>query len=160
MRKPSHSHNGSDNMWRRGERWRRSAAASNVGGTGIANAAKQASNFVRLTFNKPDDRDGTFEHRVVDPAVEVNEAADAELLLGGEATRGRRRAGGLTIGAVRQAALAPGVVRQALHHVALRIGDDGNRAEMIGVEIMGAVGANWCSAIRRSGRVTADYACG
>jgi hypothetical protein len=61
MRKPSHSHNGSANMWRRGERWRRSAAASNVGGTGIANAAKQASNFVRLTFNKPDDRDGTFD---------------------------------------------------------------------------------------------------
>src|SRR5580704_545133 len=40
------------------------------------------------------------ERRVVDPAVEVNEAADAELLLSGEAARGVA-GGGLTVGAVR-----------------------------------------------------------
>ena len=38
------------------------------------------------------------------------------------------------VGAIGKAALAPGVVRQALQYAAILIGEDGDRAEMIGVE--------------------------
>jgi hypothetical protein len=52
-----------------------------------------------------------------DPAVQMNEAGNRELLLTGEAARGLAgdAIGGI-VGAVRIAPLAPGVIGQGLHH--------------------------------------------
>jgi hypothetical protein len=60
------------------------------------------------------------DQRVVDEAVEMNEAADAELLLIGEAACGVAGNGVLRdVGAVRKAGLALGVIRPLLQHVAV-----------------------------------------
>jgi hypothetical protein len=76
------------------------------------------------------------EQRVIDAPVQMHEAADRELLLAGEAARGLTgdAAGGI-VGAVRVAPLAPGVIAQPLHHEAVLVGDDRDRAEMIREEV-------------------------
>jgi hypothetical protein len=76
------------------------------------------------------------EQRVVDAAVEVDEAADAERFLPGEAARGHagdraRR----VVGAIRIAALPPGIIRQILDDIVILVGDGRDPAELIGVEV-------------------------
>ena len=64
--------------------------------------------------------------------------ADRQLLLAGKAARGLAGdAAGRIVRPVGEAPLAPGVVGQSLDHRAGLVGDDGDRAEMIGVEIAG-----------------------
>lgn len=73
---------------------------------------------------------------VVDAGVHVDEAEAGEHFVAGEAagSGGRDRAT-VRIGAVSVAALAPGVVAEALGHRAAGIGDDSDGAEMIGDEV-------------------------
>jgi hypothetical protein len=84
------------------------------------------------------------DQRVVDPAVQVHKADIVKLLLAGEAARGLAGdVAGRVVRPVRVAPLAPGVVAQALGDGAALVGDDGDRAEVVGMEIArgdGAVG--------------------
>jgi hypothetical protein len=63
----------------------------------------------------------------------MHQADVVKLLLGGEAARGLagEAAGGI-VGAVGEAPLAPGILAVALHHVGGLVGDDGDRAEIVG----------------------------
>src|SRR4051794_11614976 len=64
------------------------------------------------------------EQRVVHAAVHVHEADGVELLVAGEATAGLAGDGaGRIVGAVGVAALAPGVIREALEDGPALIGD-------------------------------------
>jgi hypothetical protein len=75
-------------------------------------------------------------HGIVDAAVEVHEGDGVKLFLAGEATRALAgNAAGWVVGAGGEAPLAPGVVAEPLQHHAVLVGDDADRAEMIGVEI-------------------------
>lgn len=71
-----------------------------------------------------------------DAAVHVHEGNGIEFLVAGEATRGLAGdAAGRIVGAVGEAPLAPGVVGEPLHHHTILVGDDRDRAEMVGVEV-------------------------
>jgi len=78
---------------------------------------------------------------VVNPGIHMHEADAGQLFLVRIAARGAARdAAGRVIRAVGEAPLAPGVVAIALHHRCGLVGDDGDRAQMIGVEVAGGDG--------------------
>ena len=95
-------------------------------GSAVPNLA--SSGFPGLGFADP--RTGC------DAAVHVHEADGVELLVAGEAAAALAGdgAGGI-VAAVRMAALAPGVVGEALQHGAALVGDDRDGAEMVLVEV-------------------------
>jgi len=76
-----------------------------------------------------------------DAAVHVHEADGVELLVAGEAAAALAGdgAGGI-VATVGVAALAPCIVREALQDGARLVGDDGNRTEMVLVEVAGRDG--------------------
>jgi hypothetical protein len=87
----------------------------------------------------------------------VHGADVVQLFLGGEAARGLAgEATGRIVGASGEAALAPGVVAVALHHGAGLVGDDGDRAEIVGVEVAGGDGAAGQDAHAEQGAAGAD----